>query len=190
MLLVAGTASAQTYFNFGYGLADNCIKFGSMDTDHPNSNVLFAGVSHNFGLSNEFGLETGLNFAYDFAKDGLDIAEVKSKYLGFQAPVLFNYAFRLADDFTVKIFLGPTLSLGLMNKDITFAGGEKMYEVDYYADNSLNRFNVSASAAVAAEWANTIRLKLGYDYGLTDYDPSDSIKRTENVLAFTIGYMF
>ena len=49
---------------------------------------------------------------------------------------------------------------------------------------------VSASAAFAMEVAEAFRIKVGYDYGLIDLNTSDQVKEKENVVNFSVAYMF
>ena len=190
LVVAAFSAGAQNYINFGYALPTMTYKYGDTKAESSDSNALFLGFSHNFGLSGNFGLEAGLNGLYDFKKTDL-IGEVnaKSQYIGLQVPALFNYKIDLARDCAVKLFLGPTFAFGLSNK--VKSGTDKTnYTIDYYEDGSYNRFGASASAAAALEWANVIRLKIGYDLGLVDLNKSDNIVEKQNALVFSLGYMF
>lgn len=193
-LLFACAANAQTYFNLGYGYGMNKVQFGDLDPDTVGSNAIIAGVSHNFAIAGNFGIEAGLNYMHDWSWEGIEKADKKtgamSRFDGFNVPVLFNYAFPVANDFTVKVLAGPKMFLGLSDKVTTYANGEKGYVVNSYDDKNINRFNVSASFGVAGEWCNKYRFMLGYDLGITDIDKSDLTLRKQNMLTFTLGYIF
>lgn len=188
-ILFAVSANAQTYFNLGYGLGSDKTTFGSMEADFTDSNTLFAGVSHNFGIAGNFGVEPGVNYVFNFSKTG-DELSVKNQYHGIQIPVLLNYAFISSNDFALKLLAGPAANIGLSDKSTTFVGDTKGLVIDNYADDSYSRLGLSASFGLAAEWSNTIRLKVGYDLGLTDLNKSENVSYKQNLLNFSIGYIF
>lgn len=188
-ILFAVSANAQTYFNLGYGMGSDKTTFGTMDPDVTNSNTLFAGVSHNFGIAGNFGVEPGVNYVYNFSKTGDDLG-AKNQYHGIQVPVLLNYAVLSSSDFALKLFAGPAVNFGLSDKSTTFVGDTKGITIDNYEDNSYNRLGVSASLGLGAEWNNVVRIKVGYDLGLNDLNKSDNVSYKQNLLTFTLGYMF
>ena len=193
-LLFTCAVNAQTYFNVGYGYGMNKVQFGNLEPETVSSNAITAGISHNFAIDGNFGIEAGLNYMHDWNWEGLEANDKKtgamSRFDGLNVPVLVNYAFPLASDFTVKALLGPKFFYGLSDKTTTYAGGEKGYVVNSYDDENCSRFNVSASAGIAGEWCNKFRFILGYDLGITDIDKSDSVLRKQSMLTFTLGYIF
>lgn len=188
-ILFAVSANAQTFFNLGYGLGFDKITFGQLETDASNSNTIFAGASHNFGIAGNFGIEPGLNYVFNFSKTG-DELSVKNQYHGLQLPVLFNYAVVPSDNFTFKLFVGPSVNFGISDKSTTYVGGIKGIVIDNYADDSYNRFGLSASFGLAAELFDTVRIKVGYDLGLTDLNKADNVTYKQNLLTFSLGYIF
>lgn len=195
LLLFVGVSSAQTYFNIGYGQGTTITTFGKMDPNSSNSNILYAGISHNFRFGDFVGFELGANFDYDFAKTQADFtgteAGVKTQYMGVVVPALFNYKLALSRDLCFKIFLGPTFNYGLKYTSTPYVGNENTYTINYYDENGgYNRFGVSASAAFAMEVAEAFRVKIGYDYGITDINTYDQVKEKENVVNFSVAYMF
>lgn len=188
-ILFAVSANAQTYFNLGYGLGGDKTTFGSMEPDASNSNSLFAGVSHNFGIAGNFGIEPGVNYVFNFSKTG-DEMYVKNQYHGIQIPVLFNYAIAPSNNFAFKLFAGPAANLGLSDKSTTYVGDTKGLIIDNYADNSYSRFGLSASLGLAAELHDNFRLKIGYDLGLKDLNKSDKVSYKQNLLSLSLGFIF
>lgn len=188
-ILFAVSANAQTYFNLGYGLGEDRTTFGSMETDASESNTLFAGVSHNLGIAGNFGVEPGLNYVFNFSKIGDDLC-VKNNYHGIQVPVLLNYAFVPASDLAFKLFAGPAANLGLSDKSTTYVGDTEGLTIDNYEGGSYKRFGLSASFGLAAEFHDTFRLKIGYDFGLTDLNKSDKVSYKQNLITFSLGYIF
>lgn len=188
-ILFAASANAQTYFNLGYGLGFDKTTFGSMETDATQSNSIFAGVSHNFGIVGNFGVEPGLNYVFNFSKVGDDLC-VKNRYHGIQVPVLLNYAFVPSNNLTLKLFAGPAANIGLSDKSTTYVGSTKGLVIDNYADESYNRFGIAASFGVAAELFDIIRIKIGYDLGLNDLNKADNVKYKQDLLTFSLGYKF
>lgn len=195
LLLVSVTLNAQTYFNLGYAQPTDVYTFGSMDPELVNSNAVFAGLSYNFGKESLIGLEPGIEVLYSFHNDKNEIltinSEAKSSFVGLRAPILLNVGLTLGNTLTLKAFVGPTLSYGLSCTTTSYVEGKEMYTVDFYDDNSYNRFNVAATAALAAE-INHFRLKVAYDYGLTNISNTDSERSSlkENVLMLSLGFMF
>ena len=194
LLLFVGAASAQTYFNIGYGQGTTTTKFGDLDPDPYNTNIGYAGISHNFRFGDFVGFELGANFVYDYDKTKDEYegqkAGVKTEYMGVQVPALFNYKLALSRDLAFKFFLGPTFQYGLKYTSTPYVGKEESYSIDYYGDNGFSRLGISASAAFSVEVAEAFRIKIGYDYGLKDLSPSDDIKTTQNVVNFSLAYMF
>ncbi|MBQ0025495.1 MAG: PorT family protein [Bacteroidales bacterium] len=188
-ILFAVSTNAQTFFNFGYGLGSDKATFGSLEADKSNSNTLFAGISRNFGIAGNFGIEPGVNYIFNFSKIGDELC-VKNQHHGLQVPVLLNYAFVSSSDFALKLFAGPSVNFGLSDKSTTYVGGTKGLVIDNYADDSYSRFGVSASFGLGAELCNTVRFKIGYDLGLSDLDKSDNITYKQNLLTFSLGYIF
>lgn len=207
LLLFVGVSSAQTYFNIGYGVG--MFNWNGEYSAGDDSNIFYAGISHNFRFGDFVGFELGANFAYDIAKtkrDASALAVVMPEYEGYPegtmtgwrtenpgivVPALFNYKLALSRDLCFKIFLGPTFKYGLKYTGTEYIGKEDGYTNDHYADAStLQRCSVWASAAVAMEVAEAFRVKIGYDYGLTDIYPKESSNVKENVLNFSLSYMF
>ena len=206
-LLFVGAVSAQTYYNVGYGTG-MLIWNGKYDAAD-NSNIFYAGVSHNFRFGDFVGFELGANFAYDLAKTKHDVAAFavvmpeyegypegtymgwKTKRPGIVVPALFNYKLPLSRDLSLKFFLGPTFKYGLKYTSTEYIGKEDGYTHDYYADAStLQHCSVWASAAASLEVADAFRVKIGYDYGLTDIYPKESAVVKQNVLNFSLSYIF
>lgn len=194
MLLVAGTVNAQNYINAGYGRAADRITFGNMEPENESFNTVFAGFSHNFVFGKTFGLEAGINFVHGFNNDRDELPGLKSNLhfssYAFNAPILLNCGIPVSDFLNLKLLVGPTLHYGLSCKTDSIVNGEKAYTIDYYGENSYNRFYVSAGAALAAELSNKFRLKIGYDFGLTDIDHAEKVSLKENLLSFTVSYIF
>lgn len=203
MLLFVGAAGAQTYFNVGYG-QNTSIDKSELYSNPSLSNRVFAGVSHNFRFGDFVGLEVGGDFVYDFRRseysnflESLSSAErtwvMKTHYMGVQVPVLFNYKLALSRDLAFKFFVGPTFHYGLKNTVTAYYKGVKEHTTDMYAlefDRGYNRFYVSASAALAMEVAEAFRIKVGYDYGLTNTYENDGRTVKQHVLNFSMAYMF
>lgn len=190
---MAFTAGAQNYLNLGYGLPTSIMKFGDTKPEGLDGNAFDLGYSHNFNFTRVLGLEVGVKGVYQFynTKDELldTKAETKSNYLGAAAPVLLNAKFDMGS-VAFKFLAGATCNYGFMDKVSTYLNGTKQLTLNNYDDPDIRRFGVSASAAVAAEWASVFRFKIGFDYGITDLDKSSAVKSTVNMLSFSLGYMF
>ncbi|MCQ2137580.1 MAG: PorT family protein [Bacteroidales bacterium] len=193
-LLFSGMAGAQTYFNAGYGKPTDVVTFGDTEAETTTFNTAFAGLSHNITMGKAFGIEAGVNFVYGFNNDINEIAglETNLKYTsyGLNAPILLNYGIPVGNLLTLKVLAGPTLHYGISSQIASIVDGKEMYTVDYYDENNYERFFVSAGAAVAAEFSNKLRLKVGYDLGLTDIDKAEKISLRENLVSCTLSFIF
>lgn len=189
MLLFAGAASAQNYINFGYGMPTDVVTFGDMDPETDSFNTAFVGFSHNFLFGKALGLEAGANFVYGFSSDDELGVTLRYSSTGLNVPVLLNYGIPVGNLLTLKAFAGPTFHYGFSSKLDSILDGKKALTVDYYED-TYNRFFLSAGVAVAAEFADTFRVKLGYDLGLTDFDKAEKVTTKENLFSITLSYIF
>ena len=192
-MLAAISAGAQNYVNLGYGLPTSITRYSNEKSNGIDGNAFTLGYSHNFDFTDFMGLEMGVNGVYEFfnTKDDLDktLLETRSNYLGATAPVLLNFKLDM-DSVAFKFLAGATCSYGFVDKMATFVDGVKGFEINNYDDLDARRFGVSASAALAAEWADVFRFKIGFDYGLTDLNKNSNIKNTVNMLSFSVGYLF
>ncbi len=193
-LLFSGMADAQTYFNAGYGKPTDVITYGDSEAETSSFNTAFAGISHNIMMGKALGLEAGVNFVYGFNNNRNEVAGIESniKYTsyGLNAPILFNYGIPVGNILTLKVLAGPTLHYGISSQIASIVNGKEMYTVNYYDENSYERFFASAGAAVAAEIGDKIRVKAGYDFGLTDIDKAERISLRENLVSLTLSYIF
>ena len=174
-LMASVMASAQVSVQLGYLL--NTQKTKSILGNFSDSySGIMASVDYNQNLAGNLSVAPGLGVGYSF--DNSDGA--KYQELGLFAPVDVNYRFRIGNDFSLSVFAGPTFYYGLISKDAF---------VDYY-DHDIKRFELLVGGGVWADIKETIRLKAGYKFGVTDSSKINGITEKNNCLYLSVGYLF
>ncbi len=170
------------------------------------------GIVGEYKLPNDFFLQGSLDISSKGAKlnvegdmdvdsDGLlDRGSIKSTWeaVYLELPVLAGYKVKVTDDFGIKFMVGPYLAYGIggnlsatANVEMQQPDGSYIRErgkekVDTFSDETLKRFDVGLSGAVAAQYSK-LTFTIGYDYGLTNI--SQGINGIHNRSAFVaIGY--
>jgi len=191
-MLFGAAAQAQNYFNVGYGNCDNITSIDGIDPTHKTTNEIFGGVSHNFCVYKNFGVEAGINYVYDFSSKtvgSIENSKINTRYHGLMVPVEINYQFPI-DNFTLKVFAGPAFNYGFSSKLTTIIAGKEISTIDHFENDSVKRFMVQATGGVTAELSQLVRIKVGYSYCLADYDKIDVSELHENMVYVTVGLMF
>lgn len=198
MLLLSVSSFGQVYVNAGVGRSyRNTLVGGEIETKEP-ATAFVGGLSYNFKLAGNLGLEAGLNYQYDSAKDNLDIDAVSGdsyvlkRRSNLLLPIELNYNFVLSDLFSIKLFAGPDFFYGLTSKSTTVIGGKELsvQAEDLYKKGTYNRFMFGGSFGLAFEMSFGLRLKVGFMFDFTDMYASDIAKMKQNLLSFTLGYGF
>lgn len=190
-MLIGLSSVAQSYVNAGYGYCFDKTSFDS-DVQKTNSNEFFVGFSYNFTLAGNLGLEPGIGYLYSFGKQGGELLEAKNNHHGIVIPALLNYNFSPSGPICFKLFAGPSASFGISDKTTTYVIGKEGLVIDNYDKESgdYSRFGLSASFGLGLEFANLVRIKLGYDLGLLDMHKAKKIAYTQDAITFSLGFMF
>lgn len=150
---------------------------------------LYLGASTEFELSYKIKLQTALFYnIYMYDKTQKYKNYVVAKYSTFPGhsldiPIQAKYDIQLVKSFSMFFYLGPTLNIGLSNKEDIFVdkGNLTDEEFDKYNEliqlpesgiyeqfgNAYRRFNLSLDVGGGLQWRNYI-VKGGYSYGLTN----------------------
>lgn len=116
-------------------------------------NGVYAGALYNIMLTDAFGIEPGLELRWLYNNNWGKIHEV-----GWFLPVMANYQFEVADDFTMSVFAGPTLDLTMV---LTVPGGGSFWFGDGCCDLLLG-------AGVGAKYRN-FGVRVAYNYGVVSH---------------------
>jgi len=196
LVLFSTALSAQTYVNAGIGRSyRSTLVDGADDAIENPATAYIAGVSHNFNLPFNLGVEVGINFQYDYDKAEMNLP-LPDCYNLIQrtdiiVPVELNYGLDIAGLFDLKFFAGPTFFYGLSDLTTTYVNGSKTVDPeDMYEKGTHDRFMFAGSVGAALETAFGVRVKVDYMKGFTDMYHSDIAVMKQNLLSFTIGYAF
>lgn len=205
-MLFAGKANAQLGINIGYAPVtfSNAYTNGNTTTTSTSDmDGFFAGVSYNYGISNNLGVAFGIQGRYN-TKTSTESADVivvsgNSKITTTQflldVPVFVNYSLHFGSNMKLTAFAGPALSYALAGNShvtttTTVLGNSSTSEKDYamYGDDSHNkRFDLSVAAGLQFQFSD-FRLYGGYRLGLLDLDSRDNYKTTTAGLFVGLGY--
>lgn len=192
-LLCISAANAQASFGVGY-----------MNPSHPaTQDVLtgfYAGVDYNIPLAGNFGVAPGVYYNYGFKTTSNTLslfgitaggkATLAEQYI--DVPVNFNIGLNLASDLTIRFYAGPTLSLGLSSTKKTegnIAGITGSNVTDLYDISKYSKFDVLLGGGVAFDYAQQVRISLGYNYGMINRH-SEKNPFHRNYLHMGVAYMF
>jgi len=177
--VAAVAANAQIGVGIGYGTK----TFNDNDN---NLGGLYVGANYNIPIASGISVAPGIDFAMYSYKG--DYTTWKENYLAI--PVMFNYAFELAEGFKLVPFVGPTVSYGLSSKTTTSAGGASV-EVNNYGDNSdYKPLDILIGGGVALDVMDMVRVNVGYNLGLLDRNSSDNTETKASGLHFGVAYLF
>lgn len=200
MLLGSTAAMAQASFGIGYMNPNHILLTGDTKT----LNGVYAGFDYNIHLTDNFGIAPGVFYSYGTktVKGGLSIAgftiadgqvTFTEHYVGI--PVNLNYSFKLAPDFALTLYAGPTVSYGIISKSKADANILHHLNVgddgSLYDDNSNYKpLDVLIGGGVAFDYAEMFRISLGYNYGLLDRDATDNGTFNRSYLHMGVAYLF
>ena len=190
VMLLGGTAMAQASFGVGY------VNPTHISLSDSNLNGLYAGLDYNIHFSENFGVAPGVYATYATKSQestgvlGSGKITLTEAYVG--VPINLNYSFKLAPDFAIVLYAGPTISYGVMSKskgDIKILGISASGDGDLYENTNYKPLDVLVGGGVAFDWAETFRVSLGYNYGLLDRDSSNGTYN-RNYLHMGVAYLF
>ena len=188
VMLLGGTAMAQASFGVGY------INPTHIDLK-ANLNGVYAGLDYNIHFTDNFGVAPGVYASYATGtKEALSALKITATEVYVGVPVNLNYSLKLAPDFAIVLYAGPTFSYGVMSKEKGEASiaGLKADSGDYnrYDDQNYKPLDVLVGGGVAFDWAETFRVSLGYNYGLLDRDATSNGTYNRNYLHMGVAYLF
>ena len=191
VMLLGGTAMAQASFGVGY------INPTHISLTDSNMNGVYAGLDYNIHFTDNFGVAPGVYASYATKTQestsvlGSGKITLTEAYVG--VPVNLNYSFKLAPDFALTLYAGPTFSYGVMSKskgDINILGISASSGGNLYENTNYKPFDVLVGGGVAFDWAETFRVALGYNYGVLDRDATSNGTFNRSYLHMGVAYLF
>ena len=141
---------------------------------------VMAAVDYNLHLTERLGIAPGLGINYAF----INPAGLRYREVGLFAPVDVNYSFRISNNLSLALFAGPTLHYGLLSQETS------VYPpYNYYATDS-KRFDVSVGGGLWLDFMETIRVKVGHKFGLTNISKIAGVPEKNKFLTLSVGYIF
>ena len=200
MLLTATAAMAQFSAGIGY-----------LTPNHPwtddGLNGFYASVDYNIPIVGNLGVAPGIAYSFSGKKTMpkyhqtyvFHKASLREQYVS--VPVNVNYALNLSSDLTVRLYAGPTFSYGLTSifkgdidiKDWTIVTGKHIgHTINLYNDSGdYKKFDILVGGGVAFDYDSSIRLSLGYNYGLLNrYNTTLIPSFHRSYLHMGIAYLF
>lgn len=197
MLLTATAAMAQFSAGIGY-----------LTPNHPwtndNLNGFYASVDYNIPIVGNLGVAPGIAYSFSGKKTENSVSifsgrvSLREQYVS--VPVNVNYALNLSSDLTVRLYAGPTFCYGLTSilkgdgsvdiKGWTIGTGERTTSL-YNDSGDYKKFDILVGGGVAFDYDSSIRLSLGYNYGLLNrYDTTLIPSFHRSYLHMGIAYLF
>ena len=144
------------------------------------------GVSYDFGLSENFFIIPGIEFATKGYKIKNDLIDKNLHMSYLQIPVFAAYKFPIADNMNLALKAGPYVSYGLFGSDIKY--GDEKYNV-FDKDNGLKRFDAGVIAGVSLDF-NQFMIGAEYSRGLTKLASSPHSSQFNQAFGIVFGYKF
>ena len=193
--MVSLVGAQNTSFSIKGGL--NMSNFYGDELSDKNMKTGFhIGVGADFEFAPNMAIQSGLLFTSKGAKYTYSSAEfdVNANYL--QIPLHFAYKVDVMPGTRVVLHAGPYVAYGIGGKSKATLGGNNLYEVDTFKDdssinafNGLKRFDAGLGLGVGAEFGR-ILLDLGWDMGLINISRINNADlKTQNAY-LSVGYKF
>lgn len=197
MMFAGANAFAQVSVGGGYVNLEHTYK-ASKDSKASSSqmNGAYVGVDMNIPIVSFLSFEPSLQYQATFSKSEREFLGVKydgtysEHYINLPLNLRFNLP--LADDLKLFAYAGPTLSYGLVS---TFKGKLSAGEAsttsttNLYKSGDYNRFNAQVGVGAGIEALESLKIKVGYDFGVFDRMKGDAIQRTSRV-HIGLAYIF
>ncbi len=183
LALMTLTVSAQEDSKFtvkaGVGLS-------SVVGSDANTKITFSykvGLSYDLGLSENFSIIPGIEFATKGFKSDVIDGSISMSYL--QVPIFAAYKFPISDNMKLAVKAGPYVAYGLFGSDIEWKGGGKTNIFD--SNGGYKRFDAGAIAGISLDFEQYM---VGFEYsrGFTKLDSNYS--QFNQAFGLVFGYKF
>lgn len=201
LLMTASLAMAQELsVNAGYIFSTLSETSGNQGNKESTSGVSL-GASYNIPIADNLGIAPGLYYSLLTGQGsgslllGLANTTVKFSEHAINLPVHLNYTIGVSRHANLYLFAGPTFQVGLSSKYKAEAAipilnlGAKTV-IDNYEDLDMNRFNIFLGGGAGMDLNSTIRVTVGFDYGLLNLSKNDNVKSNRYNLKIGVAYLF
>ena len=165
-----------------------------------------AGVSYDFSVQGDLGMQVGLQYAYAAGtsrEQGRTIMGIQgiqsttSTYQFLNLPVRVSYSLPVTNHFKFFFFAGPVFSYGISARSKSQIAGVRLlgeynniYKDPLFKD-VISPFNLEAGGGLGVLY-NHFRLSIGYDQGILNlYNGNLSkSKLRRSMLGISVGYVF
>jgi hypothetical protein len=184
ILSAAITVCGQS-LNAGY-LNSSYIYNGKNSATTTTGNGLYAGIENDFNILPIDNSSISAGVYFDFVNYRLS-DYLAARTFSFRIPVHFKYSIRLGAAESLFVSAVPSASVGAFGNYVTTIGSTSHKE-DFYGDDN-SRFDLSLGAKAGIELSRSIRVSVGYDFGLLNQGPKNSVVN-RNFLQAGVGYIF
>ena len=204
-MLIAGKATAQLSVNGGLLGNVNSVSYKYTDINGKevkkdsteNAGIgLYAGVSYNIPISQNWGIAPGVYLNYVGKNKEEKAYTVVLDMVDLNIPILFNYKHEFTGTFGIMGFVGPNVRYGLMaNQTIKVKNPESVDKTNLYSTPAgaknpyLTRFDLGLTFGVGVHF-NAFRIETGFNVGLIDRDPEKNFTQNFHQFFVGVGYVF
>lgn len=199
MMFSAGTAFAQ--INVGAGYVNSVDKTKVDDKTSTNTmNGFYVGGGYSIPIVAGLKVTPGVYYNFLTKSDAASVGSIatltgdlQEHYLN--VPVSFSYGYEFTPDFKVFAYAGPTFSVGLASKTKVTGSAlgvttDKTID-NYDEDYKYGRFDVLLGAGAGVDLFGSVRVSVGYDFGLVNrYTGDADLTRHRNQLVVGVAYLF
>lgn len=183
LALTTLTVSAQENSKFTVKAGVGLSSVVGSDSDTKKTFAYKVGVSYDWGLSGNFFIIPGVEFATKgFKSDAID-GNIRMSYL--QIPIFAAYKFSISDNMKLAIKAGPYVSYGLFGSDIEWYDGGKTNVFD--SDGGFARFDTGVIAGISLDF-DKFMIGAEYSRGLKKLDSDYS--NFNQAFGLVFGYKF
>lgn len=141
------------------------------------------GASYDIGISENFSIIPGIEFATKGFKSDIVDGSISMSYL--QIPIFAAYKFNVSDNMKLVLKAGPYVSYGLFGSDIEWYDGETTNIFD--SDGGYNHFDAGVIAGVSLDF-DKFMIGAEYSRGLTKLD--SDVSQFNQAFGIVFGYKF
>lgn len=189
--------------NFGLqaGYSYNMPKINTVKYPD-NLNGFHLGPIISYNINETIGIQSGLlyNYSSGIYKEAVVLdswRQYKTKFQSIDLPLRAQYSIGLADDFFLKLLIGPNFNFGLnrvtdyeviKDKQVIYVANVSSKGENIYNNSNYSRFDVQFGIGVAVQYYG-FSIRAGYDWGLLDRDKTTNSFKA-NDIKLGIAYTF